>query len=88
MKTLRIVVSSSEMMNSVVEERGGASDNGGQDRGSFEDPLMNPAHIGHCVGYIAQVRGSFHCVRMIHLADMWCISISCALQTVPSSHLS
>ena len=54
------------MMKNVVEERGGASDNGGQNGGSFEDRLMNPAHIGHCVGYIARVRGLFQCVRMIN----------------------
>ena len=77
----------SEMMKSVVEESRGASDNGGQDGGNFEHPDMDPVHIGHCVGYIAQVRGLFHFVRMIHLADMWCISIFCALQTVPLSHL-
>ena len=87
LKMLRIVVRSSEMMKSVVEKSGGASDNGGQDGGNFEHPDMNPLHIGHCVAYIAQVRGSFHCVRMIFLADMWCISIFYALQTVPSSHL-
>ena len=70
LKMLRIVVRSSEMMKSVVKESRGASDNGRQDGGNSKHPDMNPLHIGHCVGYIAQVRGFFHCVRMIHSADM------------------
>lgn len=41
-------------MKSVVEGSGGASDNGGQEGGSLEHPDMDPKHIGHCVGYIAQ----------------------------------
>lgn len=87
LKMLRTAIRSSEMMKSVVEGSGGASDNGGQEGGSLEHPDMDPKHIGHCVGYIAQVRASFHCIRMIHLADIWCISILCALQMVPLSHL-
>lgn len=62
LKMLRIVIRSSDIMKSVVEGGGGASDNGGQGGETLDHPDMNPVHIGHCVGYIAQVRASFHCL--------------------------
>ena len=47
------------MVKSVVGVASEARDHIERRRATIDHPDMDPAHIGHCIGYIAQVRSSF-----------------------------
>lgn len=59
LKMLRIASRSSPMVKSVVGVASEARDHIERRRATIGHPDMDPAHIGHCIGYIAQVRSSF-----------------------------
>lgn len=67
LKMLRIVIRNSEMMKSVASPA--SNHDGSNDKGTLEHPDMDPVHIGHCVGYIAQVRFASVRIRTRCLAD-------------------
>ena len=46
------------MVKSVVGVASEARDHIERRRATIDHPDMDPAHIGHCIGYIAQVRSS------------------------------
>jgi hypothetical protein len=53
LKMLRLAVRSSGMVKSVAGS--GFDSNGNHGKGTLNHPDMDPVHIGHCIGYIAQV---------------------------------
>lgn len=57
LKMLRLVIRNSGLMKSVVGESDPVQHSeGGGETGTLMHPDMDPVHIGHCVGYIAQVQ--------------------------------
>ena len=67
LQTIRTVVRESPMMQ---EKSGGATHNSGMahdhdDGHDSEHNMMDPGHVAHCIGYIAQV--SFRTDRCYHL---------------------
>lgn len=86
LKMLRIASRSSPMVKSLVGVRSEASDHIEQRRATIDHPDMDPAHIGHCIGYIAQVRSPFSMLAG-EFAKSRCRSTLCVLQIVLSSHL-
>lgn len=53
LKMLRVVAGTSEMIR-MADGAGGGDKNKGQ-LGTSPDMHMSPGHVGHCVGYLAQV---------------------------------
>lgn len=56
------------------------------DGGTINHPNMDPTHLGHCIGYIAQVRSLVRYELQTLDADSVSLSILCVRLIVPLSH--